>query len=214
MRRALQIVVVVAAGLALSIPALAQDELPERRIGVEWVNGAPTVHFSAVDLADQAVRETLEGGLWQTLVMRIYAFRGDDDPIAIAARSCRVRHDPWPQVFYLELRDPEGDRDETLDSLDAVLRRCLVADRVTVGSAADYADLRGASVRFAILIELNPLSPETLQRLRRWLSRPAGGGRAGGRAFFGSFVSLFVNRSIGAAERTLRFRSQRVRVSR
>jgi hypothetical protein len=31
-------------------------------------------------------------------------------------------------------------------------------------------------------------------------------------AFFGSFVSLFVNQSIGAAERSIRFRSQALRV--
>ena len=35
----------------------------------------------------------------------------------------------------------------------------------------------------------------------------------GGEAFFGSFVSLFVNRRIGSAERVLRFRSQTVRAA-
>ena len=213
MRRPIPIVAVFAVLLTFAATARAQDDLPERRVGVDWVDGAPRVHFSAADLADEAVRDTLEGGLWQTLVMRVYAYGPGGEPIAVAARSCRIRHDPWPQVFYVEIRDARLDRDETIDSMDAVLQRCLVADRIDVGTALDYAALDGRRVRFAVLIELNPLSPETLQRLRRWLSRPAGGERVGGQAFFGSFVSLFVNRSIGAAERTLRFRSQRVQVS-
>lgn len=212
MRGAL-IAVVLLLGFALARPASAQEDLPRRRVGVEWVDGVPSLHFSAVDLADAAVRRTLEGGLWQTLVMRIYAYRGAV-PIAVAARTCRIRYDPWPQTFDVEVRDARFDRDETVDSIAGVLQRCLVADRVPVGSAEDYASLEAESMAFGVVIELNPLSPETLQRLRRWLSRPAGGGRAGGQAFYGSFVGLFVNRSIGAAERTLTFRSQSVEVSR
>ena len=205
------IVGALVAGLGIARPASAQDDVPRRRVGVEWVDGVPTLHFSAVDLADAAVRDALEGGLWQTLVMRIYAYRGSE-PIAVTARSCRVRYDLWPQTFDVEVRDARFDRDETVDSIQGVLQRCLVADRVPVGRAEDYAPVLSERIRFAVVIELNPLSPETLQRLRRWLSRPAGGGRAGGQAFYGSFVGLFVNRSIGAAERTLKFRSQPVEV--
>jgi hypothetical protein len=58
------------------------------------------------------------------------------------------------------------------------------------------------------LIELNPLSSSTLARIRRWLARPRGDYNVEGKSFFGSFVSLFVNDRIGAAERVLRLRSQ------
>src|SRR5690606_37559173 len=99
-------------------------------------------------------------------------------------------------------------------SLDGVLRRCLVADRMPVGAARDYEGRAQQRIYFAVLIELNPVSPESVHRLRRWLARPATGGRASGDAFFGSFVSLFINRQIGSAQRTLRFRSQDVAVRR
>lgn len=192
--------------------ARAQDAVPERRFGVEWRDGAPTVHVSAVDLADASLRERLESGIWERLVMRIYAYRANGEPLAVAVRTCRIQWDVWPQVYVVQYRSSDADRDETHETLEAVLDRCLVARRVPVGSAGDYARTRGERIYFAALIELNPLTPAQVHRLRRWLSRPAGGGRVGGEAFFGSFVSLFVNRRIGSAERTLRFRSQRVRV--
>ncbi|MCB9595582.1 MAG: hypothetical protein H6719_22870 [Sandaracinaceae bacterium] len=192
--------------------ASAQGSIPERRFGVQWREGVPSVHFSAVDLADESLRERLESGIWERLVMRIYAYRANGDPIAVSVRSCRIQWDVWPQEYVVQYRSSDADRDETHASLDAVLSRCLVADRVAVGQARDYASLHGERIYFAALIELNPLTPAQIHRLRRWLSQPAGGGRIGGEAFFGSFVSLFVNRRIGSAERTLRFRSQRVAV--
>lgn len=195
-------------------PALAQEDVGQRRVGVHWSEGAPSVVFSAMDLAGRSVRQKLENGLPQTLVMRIYAYRENGQPIAVAPRSCRVVYDIWEEVFRVQIQDEAGDRVESLSSLDVVLRRCLVAQRVRVGSADDYRAYAGERIYFAVLLELNPLSPDTVHRLRRWLARPAAGGRVGGgEAFFGSFVSLFVNRRIGAAERTLRFRSQSVRVA-
>lgn len=190
------------------------QEVPERRVGVQWEGGAPRVHFSAVDLADARVRRKLSSGLPQTLVMRVFGYRTSGAPVAVAVRSCRVTFDLWEEVYRVELRDARRDRDESHRDLDAVLRRCLVADRLAVGTRSDYARLSDENVYFAVLVELNPLSPDTVRRLRRWLARPAGGGRIGGEAFFGSFVSLFVNRQIGSAERTRRFRSQLVRVRR
>jgi len=44
--------------------------------------------------------------------------------------------------------------------------------------------------------------------VRRWLSQGTGGGLDRGGAFFGSFVSVFVNPKIAEADRVLRLRSQ------
>lgn len=196
--------------LVLASAAYAQD-VPTRRIGVEWRGGVPRVHFSAVDVVDRSLRQRLDDGLAQTLVMRVYAYRANGQPLAVTARTCRVTYDIWQRSYRVEIQDPGRDRTETFGTIDAVLSRCLVARRISVGRRADYAGARDENIYFAVIVEHNPLSPATLNRLRRWLARPAGGGRVGGEAFFGSFVSLFVNRRIGNAERTLRFRSQTVR---
>ena len=51
-------------------------------------------------------------------------------------------------------------------------------------------------------------SPQQLEQMRKWVSRPAGSTGIGpGDALFGSFVGLFV-RQIGTADKTLRFRTQ------
>ena len=193
--------------------AAAQQPVPERRVGVHFVEGVPRLDFSAVHLADARVRRKLESGLPQTLVMRIYAYQqGRPQPIAVQARSCRVVYDLWEDVYRVQLRSTAGDRTLSLPNVDQVLARCLVARRVAVGEASRWQRQQGRQVYFGVIIELNPLSPNTVQRIRRWLASPGGSGRVETTAFFGSFVSLFVNQSIGSAERTLRFRSQRCRV--
>lgn len=201
---------VVASALTIAATARAQD-VPERRIGVQWRDGVPRVHFSAVDLADRSLRARLDDGLPQRVVLRVYAYRANGRPLAVTARSCRVAYDIWERSYRVEIRDERRDRTETFGTIDAVLRRCLVAERIPVGRRSEYGGAENENIYFAVIVELNPLSSDTVNRLRRWLARPAGGGRVGGEAFFGSFVSLFVNRRIGSAERTLRFRSQTVR---
>ena len=62
--------------------------------------------------------------------------------------------------------------------------------------------------RVAWIVELNPVSKELLAQVRKWLSRPREGGPIDGESYFGSFVSLFVNRKVGDAEKVLQFRTQ------
>ncbi len=65
-----------------------------------------------------------------------------------------------------------------------------------------YADL---------IVELNPLSTEDEAAIRSWIARNRGGHRtfaSGGRSFFGTFVSLFVNIRPGNAEWSYRVRSR------
>lgn len=205
----------LALSLALSwAPAtLAAQEPVQRRVGTRFEAGVPQLDVSVADFAsDTETRRKLTSGLPQTLQLRVYAYPADGEaPIALAARSCRVVYDLWEERFRVQLATETGDRTATLATIDEVLTHCLVVSQLPVGLAADWAPLRGRRAYFAVLVELNPLSPDTVQRIRRWLARPSRGAFEGD-SFFGSFVSLFVNRSIGAAERTLRFRSQDIEV--
>jgi hypothetical protein len=194
------------------VPARAQEPVPERRFGVRWEGSTPRLSFSARDLLNGEVRRKLDSGLPQTLTMRVYAFRTGGRPVAVVARSCRVVFDLWDELYRVQVQTAEADRTELVRSLSEVLDLCLVARRAAVGRAPDWEGRSGQEVHFAVIVEFNPLSPDTIERIRRWLARPARGGAIEGDAFFGSFVSLFVNRRIGEAERILRFRSQPVRV--
>jgi hypothetical protein len=99
------------------------------------------------------------------------------------------------------------DRSRTLPDQASVVRTCLDVRALALGSSEAYARYAGKSVYFAAIVELNPLSSDTVQRIRRWLSK-TGAGQMRADAFFGSFVSIFVSRRMGSAEATLAFRSQ------
>ncbi|MBX7190801.1 MAG: hypothetical protein K1X94_02020 [Sandaracinaceae bacterium] len=208
---ALALGAVILAWLAQGSSAHAQ--LAERRVGARFVDGVPRLDVSVADFAsDPETRRKLTSGLPQTLQFRAYAYTtGRDEPVAVAARSCRVVYDLWEERFRVQLASESGDRTISLGTIDEVVSHCLVAERLPVGRASDWAAIRGRRAYFAVAVELNPLTPDTVQRIRRWLARPQRGA-VDSDSFFGSFVSLFVNRGIGAAERSLRFRSQDVEV--
>jgi hypothetical protein len=59
-------------------------------------------------------------------------------------------------------------------------------------------------------VQVNPLSPELLQKIKRWVSRPTGTGTATpGDALFSTFTGLFMQR-IGDAERVTLFSTRPV----
>ncbi len=196
------------AALLVSVPAHAQ--VSERPIAVVFHADAPDVSFSAADFADDALRRRLSRGLLQTLVMRTYAYDGSDTstPIAVAVRSCHVVYDIWAARYSVDVRTESSDRSLTLATIDEVVQTCLVADHVVVGDPAAWRGRHGQRVRFGVIVEHNPVTPDMVQRIRRWLRQP-GGGDARDEAFFGSFVSYFVfQQGVGDAEHTLRFQSQ------
>lgn len=191
----------------------AGAQIPERRVGVHFVEGAPRLDVSIADFAaDPETRRKLMSGLPQTLQLSAFAYvEGRDEPIAATARQCRVAYDLWEERFRVQVTTERTARTVTVGSIDEVVSQCLVVERLAVGAASVWASARGRRVYFGVLVELNPLTADTVQRIRRWLARPQRG-TVDSDSFFGSFVSLFVNPQIGAAERTLRFRSQSLEV--
>lgn len=202
-----------ALALALLAPSTgsAQD-VPTREVRVRWADETASISFDATDLADRGLRRRLRSGYVQTLAMRVYAYGSGGEPVAVALRSCRVLYDMWEENYRVQVQTDDADRVVTVDSVDEVLRTCMVAEGMRVGRSSHWRGARGGRVYFAALVELNPVSPDMVHRIRRWLARPGGATVGGGDAFFGSFVSLFVNRRIAEAELTFRFRSQEVPV--
>ena len=209
MRRLSTIAALLALVLAMQPPlALSQAAIAQRALGVWWKNGTPHLSFSARDLATPALSKKLTSGLPQTLLMRVYAYADRSrEPVAVSVVSCRVAYDLWEEVFRVQLQTDQHDRSLVARSLAEVQEHCLVMRNHPIGTADNYSSLHGRSVYFAVSVEQNPISRDTVERIRRWLSRPTAGGSVGGDAFFGSFVSIFVNRRIGNAERVVQFRS-------
>jgi len=191
-----------------------QEALPRRQANFAWdkPEKGPTLlraSFSFRDAIDKPMADKLASGLPTVIAMRAYLLReGENDPVALAVRTCRVVFDLWDEVYRLKISGPGGERDTAALNLEGVLRQCAEARDLPV---ADRSLLAVGKPHFlGVIVEVNPVSPQMVDQMRRWVSRPAGSTGIGpGDALFGSFVGLFV-RQLGAADRTLRFRTQSI----
>jgi hypothetical protein len=155
-------------------------------------------------LFDSEAYEALHSGFTSTIVIRIWIYpKGSTDAVGYVLLKRQVVWAVWDEVYELmidgrastkEKRQSEAFKKLTaIDELPVALLKNVPYEQVFY---------------LAMQVELNPVSPETLAEVRRWLSQGTGGGLDRGGAFFGSFVSVFVNPKIPAADRVLRIRSQ------
>jgi len=195
--------------LATARVARAQEAVPIRPAQLSF-DDKQVLRMSLAyrDVVDSNAAAKLMGGLPTTIVMRAYVFR-ESGGVALAAtfKACRVIFDLWDEVYRIEVAQT-GSRDLVTASptLEGVLRRCAETDRLAVVTRAML--LPPSNYYLGGIVEVNPVSPDMLERIKRWVSRPSGTSTlAPGDALFGSFVGLFVTR-IGTAERQLTFRTQ------
>jgi hypothetical protein len=198
----------LAVGLA-STPARADDDPPEV-VRMQFVEHGPAlaVTTKVTKLFDSAAFDALDSGFPSTVVIRTWVYPKDSsDPVAFQLIQRTVVYDIWDEEYVLRLDEPGGPRKTVKVKFKAEALTLLTAlDNVTI---AKLADLPVESIYLlAVVAELNPVSKETLAEVRRWLSQGTGGGLDRGGAFFGSFVSVFVNPKIADADRVLRIRSQ------
>ncbi|AKT37392.1 hypothetical protein [Chondromyces crocatus] len=158
------------------------------------------------DVVDAEISKKLLSGLPTVISFRGYLFReAGGDPIALAARTCRVVYDLWDEVFRIQLTQSGGQLSTVAVNVEGVLRNCAETRKLPVIERSLLRD--GARYFIAALVEVNPVSAETLDRITRWVTRPNGANAIGpGDALFGSFVGLFVTR-IDSADRRITFRT-------
>ena len=194
------------AALADPAPPPTPATLPVRVAGVALEQGVVKLTVSFRDVIDAEIARRLESGLPTVVTMRGYLFReSGGDPIALTARSCRIVYDLWDEVFRIHLVQPGGATSAVAVNVEGVLRNCGEARKLPLVDRGALA----AGVRYfvATLVEVNPVSQEMLDRIKRWVTRPSGSNAIGpGDSLFGSFVGLFVAR-IGDADRKLAFRT-------
>lgn len=186
----------------------ARANVVDKVMQIERQDQTFSLTFDATEFGDEEMETKLRSGLPQDLIVRafVYPVRGGT-PLAVTVQSCHVVYDLWQAVFRVDVEGPTKTRNLEFGTPGQVLQTCLRLDHLRFGGD-ELQRARGERVYCAVLIELNPISQATLERIRRWLSRPSSGGPLRGDAFFGSFVSIFVGRDIGRAERSGAFRSQ------
>jgi len=181
--------------------------LPPRQANYAWDRDLLRASFSYRDvLSEPELVKKLSSGLPMVVAMRAYVYRrGDDTPVALTARVCRVVYDLWDEVYRVHVIEPERERDQAA-VLDGALRLCTEARDLPVVRRGLLA--AGEPYFLGVAVDVNPVSPEMVEQMRRWMSRPTGStGIGAGDALFGGFVQLFV-RQIATSDRTLTFRTQ------
>lgn len=158
-------------------------------------------------LFDQASYEALDTGFTSTVIIRLWVYPKDStDPISFVALERQVLYDIWDEVYELKFNGPGGKKVFKEKRKAEAFRKLTSLEDTAIARLADLP--YDKIYLLAMEVELNPVSKETLAQVRRWLSQGTGGGLDRGGAFFGSFVSVFVNPKIAEADRVLRMRSQ------
>jgi hypothetical protein len=188
-------------------PPKTPAALPQRAGQIALEKGVVKLSVSFRDVVDAEISKKLLNGLPTVITMRGYVFRETGgDPVALTAKSCRVVYDLWDEVFRIQITQPGGSGAAVAVNTEGVLRNCAEARKMPMMERS----LMKAGTRYfvAALVEVNPVSAEMLDRIKRWVSRPNGSAAIGpGDSLFGSFVGLFVAR-IESADRRLAFRTQ------
>lgn len=203
-----------ALGLSLAHAATSAAQPPEapkagREARIEW---DPTrqwlyMSFSFRDVVDPEVLRKLRLGLPTSIVLTglLYA-QGSPRPLASTLQNCKITWHVWEEMYRVEItrtNQRELVRHWT-PTVNGVLRRCAEADRLLVASAEQLpATLPPLVLSAKVLV--NPVSPELLAKIERWVTKPANTATASpGSVLFSTFTGLFMSR-IGEAERVLEF---------
>jgi hypothetical protein len=188
-------------------PAAAKDpKIAKRTVGISISDNQLTTSFSYRDAFTEKITEKLRSGLPTRIVVQISLEKnGQKKPVRYWARTVSVVYDLWAEVYIVTVEDDRGRRRAKIQTVEEVID---IAGKISHCRVADVSGLKPGSYRLRSLIEVNPVSKEMVDDIRRWLAKKPEGHGAGSSNFFGSFVGIFVDRKIGKADFTSVFMSQ------
>jgi len=195
--------------LLLTTPAAAQGARPEepvREATFEWDADLNTLFLSLGfrEIIDAKIQEKLRRGLPTTIVLTATVYRGaGGEPLSTTAQTCKVTWHVWEEAYRVEVTRPGSSQVRWTTTIEGVLRRCAEVRRLLAGDRSQIP----ANVPLVASgkIQVNPISPEVLKKIQRWVMRPASTGTAApGDALFSTFTGLFLQR-VGDAEREVKF---------
>lgn len=204
---------VVVAALALAVgPASAQQvevSKTPREARFEWDPTRKDLYasFAFRDVVDATVLRKLRLGLPTSIVLTglLYA-EGVERPLASTLQNCKITWHVWEEMYRIEIARPNqrAVARHWTPTVNGVLRRCAEADKLLVANVEQLPASAPALVLKARVL-VNPVSPELLAKIERWVTKPANTATASaGSVLFSTFTGLFMSR-IGEAERVLEF---------
>ena len=183
-----------------------QSAPPARNASYEWDSAKRLLYanLNYRDIVDGEIKKKLSRGLPTTIVLSAAIYlSGAEMPVATTVQSCKITWHVWEEAYRIELTFPGSSRVRWTTTVEGVLRRCAEANRLLVATSEQVPV--GRPLFLKAKVQVNPISPELLAKIKRWVSRPSATGTAApGDALFGTFTGLFLQR-IGDAERELKF---------
>jgi hypothetical protein len=179
-----------------------------REAKMTWDNAAKDrllTDLSFRDIIDGEIRGKMSRGLPTTIVFTATLHQpGVVRPLATTAQTCRVTWHVWEEAYRIEISKPGEVRAPVwTTTIEGVLRRCAEVHRLLTATR-EQLPVPGPFVLQA-KVQVNPVSDDVLQKIKRWVSRPTGTSTAApGDALFSTFTGLFLQR-VGEAERVLVF---------
>jgi hypothetical protein len=203
----LPVVTLVALGLVASLARADDESIETQKMRFIERGDDLTLTTTLSKLFDTGAYDDLGKGLLNTIVIRMVVLPKDStEPVAVQLIRRTVQYDLWDEVYTIKFDEPIRRAAVKVKRRAEALKIVTSIDDLPI---APLADLPFEQVyELGLVAELNPVSKETLAEVRRWLSQGTGGGLDRNGSFFGSFVSVFVNPKIPAADRVLRLRSQ------
>jgi hypothetical protein len=196
-----------------ALTALA-DSAKQREFGLTKVKEDKTILVSVdyTDIFDDKAEKKLSSGLPTTVLMRLY-LKADKKkkPVSMRMSTCKVLYDVWEEHYIVTVSTEGSNKTKKLDSKKEAVKLCGSVKKLPF----PVKDVPGGVYRFAVVVDLNPLSKEVLEAMRKWLKRPLGdtGHLNPADSFFGSFIAIFVNEKIEPSEKTIKFESQKFKIA-
>ena len=186
MRRTIAITLLVALA---STSVHADDEATPINVKLALSGDAVVASFDVTHAFTEPFRKRLQNGLTSRTVIEMRLFDPDDRPLAQTSRRCRFQFDVWDEVMDVRVEDGRKKHDPVRRRLiDDGLRDC---GRVTAAKLANRGLLqKRRGYHIEVLVQLNPISDEQIQRAREFMSNPRSS-RTRSRSFFGAVAGFF-----------------------
>jgi hypothetical protein len=203
--------VLTSMALTLVTPRAALAQAAPRSASFTWDSKKKRLYVSVEfnDAIDRSIQKKLSRGLPTTIVLTgaIY-LPGNPAAVSTTAQTCKVTWLVWDEVYQIEITRPDSTRIVGAPNWKSVVKKCAVATNLPVATSNQVSP--SATVYMNAKVQVNPVSKEVVDKIKKWVSRPTGTGTAApGDALFSTFTGLFLQR-IGDAESEIKFTTKSV----
>lgn len=174
--------------LIFSAPSDSKDRVLEKRSSNVILNYKIKLNKQSFLL------KKMKSGITQRVLYSLALYRkGDLSPLVTHIRYCSITWDLWDENYSVTCRVPGKTLKSTIKSDKKMLLFLASLQNYPV---APFSLISTSSSYYAtIKIQLNPISPKLLQKVRLWLRQSDQSNYSTN--YFGSILSLFVSKNIG-----------------